>query len=476
MKLWIRLFFACGALSLATLAGFAAWQQATFTRGFDEYLEAQAAERMQQAAARLAVLYADRGRDWDFLRDDPMMFGAIVDPRAPNPRPREPGAAPTWPPRGEAGPPGARPGRPDLMMDAGPRIGLYDAEGRHVAGTRDAPAEGPGVPVELGGRTVGMLRAVSAPVPGGLEQQFAQRQARHALGAAAVVLLLSLGVAFALARWLLGPVRALADGTRALAAGDYGLRVPVEGRDELSALAQDFNRLAATLEQHRAARQRWGADIAHELRTPLAVQRVELQTLIDGVRRVTPDALASLMQECERLSALTDDLYQLALADTGALEYRFERLDLVDIAGDADLRHQATLAQAGLVLDTQLPEVAVALRGDRIRLGQLVDNLLTNARRYTDAPGRIALAVRAEGSHALLVVDDSPPGVDDGALADLFERNVRGPRSRDHDGAGLGLAIVRAIAEAHDGHVAACASPLGGLRVTVTLPLARSTA
>ncbi|HEY6894862.1 MAG TPA: ATP-binding protein, partial [Rhodanobacteraceae bacterium] len=281
---------------------------------------------------------------------------------------------------------------------------------------------------------------------------------------------LALALAFALARWLLEPVHALAAGTRALAAGDYARRIEIARSDELGRLAGDFNDLAATLEQHRDARRRWGADIAHELRTPLSVLRGEIEALQDGVRAPTPAALDSLGAECERLGGLIEDLYQLSLADAGALEYRFGRIDLGEIVRDAlDLQNRAS-ADAGLTLESEIE--ATPIRGDARRLAQLVANLLANARRYTDAPGCIRVQARATAGGARLIVEDTAPGVPAEALPRLFDRlyRVEGSRSRAAGGAGLGLAICRAIADAHGGRIEASPSPLGGLRIVVDLP------
>jgi two-component system sensor histidine kinase BaeS len=270
---------------------------------------------------------------------------------------------------------------------------------------------------------------------------------------------------------LLRPVNALATGTRALAAGDYSQRLDVERDDELGRLAIDFNHLASALEQHRDARRRWGADIAHELRTPLSVLRGEIQALQDGVRAPTPAALDSLNAECERLGALIDDLYELSLADAGALEYRFERVDLAALAEDIVEAQRSACADAGLAIETEI-DATIPVRGDARRLSQLVANLLANARRYTDAPGRIRVEAHALRGGARLVIEDTAPAVPPAALPRLFERlyRVEGSRSRAAGGAGLGLAICRAIVEAHGGRIEASASPLGGLRLAVELP------
>lgn len=491
LGLWQRLFLAIAALSSVALAGFAIWQQQGFRRGFLGYLDEVALERLQPASNRIAAAYAEHG-EWTFLRGNERHFGELVEPdprrfgRSGPPRnalPSPPSdAAPgdvLDPARAYGMPPGppagsARFGQPGMLS----RLLLVDVDGSVVVGNTTASRSAAHLAIELDGARIGTLYMESLPqLRGPADVAFAREQLRGALIAGIAVLAAALMLAFALARWLLDPVRALADGTRALAAGDYTRRVEQKRSDELGALADDFNHLASTLEQHREARRRWGADIAHELRTPLSILRGEIQALQDGVRAPTAQALASLNAECERLGGLVEDLYQLALADAGALEYRFEALDLADIARDSMDMHRHALADAGLALEQALDDMP-PVRGDARRLGQLIDNLLANARRYTDAPGRIRVQVSMHAEKARLVIEDTAPGVPDEAMPHLFERLFRVDRSRNRaaGGAGLGLAICRAIVAAHDGHIDAIGSPLGGLRVVVDLPFAQRSA
>lgn len=487
LGLWQRLFLAIALLSSIALAGFAVWQQQGFRRGFLGYLDEVALERLQASTIRLSTAYAEQG-SWDFLRGDPRRFADLVEPDPR--RVRIAGARempPPPPPRtGDAGQLDG--GMPDLRFGERPpgeprfgppggllsRLLLVDAQGLRVAGNAAVATSSQSLPITLDNARIGTLYLAALPqLRGDADLAFAREQLRGALIAGAAVLAAALLLAFALARWLLEPVRALAGGTRALAAGDYARRIDSKRRDELGALSQDFNHLAATLEQHRETRRRWGADIAHELRTPLSILRGEIQALQDGVRAPTAQALASLNAECERLGALVEDLYQLALADVGALEYRFETLDLGEVVRDALDLHRHALADAGLDLDVGIGAIG-PVRADARRLGQLVDNLLANARRYTDAPGRIHVGLDASAGFARLVVEDTAPGVPAAALPHLFDRlyRVEPSRNRAAGGAGLGLAICEAIVAAHDGEISAEASPLGGLRIRVILPIA----
>jgi two-component system, OmpR family, sensor histidine kinase BaeS len=472
MSLWLRIFLACALLSVVTLGGALWWQQRTFAHGFVAYLDGVSMARARRVAARLALEYEQNG-GWDALRADPMRMGQLVDPNS--------GTRTTPPPGFERGPPppGAPPGSgpprmpsPDVDSAFGQRLRLVDAQQRYVAGHLSERTTLERVPVQSGATVVGWLSVAELPrAEGQLEAEFAQSQWRSAAIGGAIALALAVLFGFIVARRVVGPVRQLSLGTQALAAGDFSRRIGVRGRDEVAALARDFNHLAATLDQHRDARRRWGQDIAHELRTPLAVLQAELQTLIDGVRPTTPGALASLLAECERLTGLVADLNQLELADAAALEYRFVTLDLADAIEDRLANHRGGLQSAGLEVAWQAPPQPAWVRGDRKRIGQLLDNLLLNSRRYTDGPGRVELSLLDGGEHWTLVVADSAPGVGDADLERLFDRlyRVDRSRSREQGGAGLGLAICRAIAQAHQATLRARHSTLGGVEMRLTL-------
>jgi two-component system sensor histidine kinase BaeS len=453
MNLWQRLFLAFALLTSAVLGGFVLWQQYAFRHDFRRYLDDTALSNLDAQAPALAAAYAAHG-GWDFLRDDPGQLGRWLMPRLP--------PLPSEPPHPDDGPPHPHPPL---------RVLLVDAAGARVAGDPRLQPGGPAVPLQWQGQRIGTLWLAQGPGPTDeVDRAFANTQRRTVLRAGVAALLLALLAAWGFARMLLAPLASLAAGTRALAAGDFARRLPSTRRDELGRLARDFNQLASTLEGHREARRQWGVDIAHELRTPLGVLRGEIQALQDGVRQPDRAALASLEAECLRLTTLVEDLYQLALADAGALEYRFETFDFAVRVRDAVARRQAAFADAGLRLTADV-RATLSLRGDPRRLDQLLDNLLANALRYTDAPGEVRVTLTRQGMEACLQVDDSAPGVPAKALPHLFDRlyRVDASRSRRHGGAGLGLAIVAAIVAAHDGTVVAGPSPLGGLRVEVCL-------
>jgi two-component system sensor histidine kinase BaeS len=467
LRLWHRLFLALGFLSAGSLCAFAAWQFFAFQRGFLSYLDDHTLARLKSAVPRLAAKY-DPVDGWAALQDKQRDFVALIDDRGViGPPPLSPELPRFEPPAMEAHGP-AEP------LDLLGRVALFDVNDKRVAGRRSVPRDAPGLPVVRSGVRIGTLRL--APLPRfdtPIEQDFERAQLRSAMIAAMAMVLAALALGYLVARYLLRPINQLASASRALAAGRYETHVDFRGDDEFAALGRDFNHLADTLARNRATARRWGADIAHELRTPVAILKAEVDALRDGVQEPTQAAFASLDAECDRLQSLIEDLYQLSLADAGTLEYSFETLDLRELAEAARDNHERLMQQAGLTLQLELHAVP-PVRGDARRLAQLLSNLLSNSRRYTDAPGKVRLATVTVDGAPHLIVEDSSPGVPDAAHARLFERLYRADasRSRADGGAGLGLAIVRSIADAHEATVAASASPLGGLRIVLRFPAA----
>src|SRR6185437_2421459 len=182
-------------------------------------------------------------------------------------------------------------------------------------------------PIIVDDRVVGWIaRVPERRISTAADLTFQQQQLRASWIIAGLALAVAALVALVLARAFLQPLKRVADATHRLAAGNYATRVAVRSADELGRLAEDFNRLAQALERNEALRRRFMADVSHELRTPLAVLSGELEALEDGVRPLTPEALASLRGEVGALGKLVDDLNQLALAEVGAVAYRKEAL------------------------------------------------------------------------------------------------------------------------------------------------------
>jgi len=306
---------------------------------------------------------------------------------------------------------------------------------------------------------------------------FAGQQQTSFMLLALSLVFVSVLIAFPAATYLTRPIREVVSGTRALTSGDFSLRLPVRGKDELGQLAEDFNTLALTLEQNRRARQQWIADISHELRTPLAVLQGELESVQDGIRPLNKASLDSLHSEVSQLNALVNDLHELSLTDMGALVYEKEQVNLSEIIEQSFEMHRPMANKLNLRLtlriDSAQPDQSILMLGDPIRLQQLFDNLLQNTCRYTDNGGELQVYVKENGGNTVHIEwFDSAPGVSDHDLDHLFDRLYRVERSRNRSkgGSGLGLAICKNIVQAHEGTITASHSPLGGLKITIIFP------
>lgn len=480
-SLFARILVAQVVAVLLALAVVMLVTRVSLGRGFIDFLERQEAEVLASLAPALAEVYAADG-GWSYLRDRPDNWGRILR-QTRNDRPGPPGA------RGRNGPgrdlADGRPFEPRAVgqqlhwlrsMDRlrlRDRLFLLDEQRRPLAGAEAGPGRETSLqPITVDGAEVGWLGF--APMRQALPpeaRRFLHEQLLALLAALGIALLLSAALAFALARYLSRPLRQLDATVLELAGGHYGRRARVEGAQEVRRLASNVNDLAATLERNRSARQRWIADIAHELRTPVAVLKGEVEALADGIRQPDPQRLASLGQEIEQLSVLVDDLQTLALADAGALDLRREPLDLAALVQQAAASFRERLGGRGIELVTRTPP-RLEVVGDAGKLRRLLQNLLENCARYTDAGGRVWLTLEGSTAEVRLVVEDSGPGVPADDLSQLFERfyRVEQGRSRLAGGSGLGLSICRNIAEAHGGSIRAEASEHGGLAVIAILP------
>jgi two-component system sensor histidine kinase BaeS len=432
LKLFLAILAACALAAIAMAVA----TRLSFQSGFLGYLDQVDGQRLDTLTARLADEYRRRG-SWEFIRDDYRQLRELAVPEQPV-----------------------------------QRLTLLDASRRTVVGNPELAEDAAVRSVVVDDRVVGWVaRSPFRRLTGAADLSFQQEQLRAGWIIAALAVILAAVVAVILARAFLLPVKRLAQATHRLAEGAYDTRVAVRSGDEIGGLGEDFNRLAHALERNEQLRRRFIADVSHELRTPLAIARGEIEAIEDGVRPLSRESIASLKHEVEQLGKLVEDLYQLALADVGALAYRKEPVDIAEVAREAVDAFGERLKEHRLELDTDLQPAEVF--GDGDRLAQAFRNLLENSLRYTDAGGRLRIGVRRDAGRVAVEFEDSAPGVAAEAMPHLFERffRVEGSRNRAHGGAGLGLAIVRSIVEAHGGEIKASASPLGGLAVSIELPV-----
>jgi signal transduction histidine kinase len=281
----------------------------------------------------------------------------------------------------------------------------------------------------------------------------------------------AVGLSILVAQALVRPVGALTAVARRMEAGDRTARVAPVGRDEIGRLGVAFNAMADSLARQDQVRQELFHDVAHELRTPLASLRCQLEALQDGL--AVPDAphLDALHAEVVRLGGLVDDLRDLTLADAGRLDLRPETHDLMADVADAVRLATPSAASRGVRLLVHGP-TSVALTADPKRVAQILANLLSNAVRHAAQGGCVEVAVADQSETVTIGVEDDGPGIAPEHLTRIFERFFRADaaRAREQGGVGLGLAIVKRLAELHGGSVLAENVPGRGARVTVSLP------
>jgi two-component system, OmpR family, sensor histidine kinase BaeS len=273
---------------------------------------------------------------------------------------------------------------------------------------------------------------------------------------------------------LVRPLRRLTTATDRISSGDLDVRADIGGGAELALLGSAFNRLAATLRREDDLRRATAADIAHELRTPVTGILARIEAAQDGVMSDPQANLAAMHEEALRLARLIEDVGQLAEAEKPAMLVAKAGVDLADVAkGRAEASGHFFRAK-GIAFSCDL--IAAPVHADASRLEQVVDNLLSNALRYTDAGGAVRLAVRRGRDHAALEISDTGMGISPEDQAKVFERFWRSDRSRSRatGGSGIGLAVVREIVEAHDGRVEVESSLGRGTKFRVELPLLRS--
>jgi two-component system OmpR family sensor kinase/two-component system sensor histidine kinase BaeS len=374
-------------------------------------------------------------------------------------------------------------GGPGMMGMMGQRLQVTDALGNVVADSQGIPSgnklsnqelEG-AIVLHAGSQTIGYLVAEGAMNFGQADEVFlAGRISRAALIAGLLAGGLSLILALLLAYTLGRPVTELTRAAEKMAGGDLSVRVPVRGKDELALLGTTFNRMAVSLQQAEDSRRAMTADIAHELRNPLAVQRASLEALQDGIYPLSPENLAPVLEQNLLLNRLVDDLRTLASADAGQLKLEPAPTDFQSLISQVIQRFSAQASNQSVAIRlepvvTPLPLV----RLDSFRIEQIIGNLLSNALRYTPEGGFIELDIAQEGSTIRLSVHDSGPGIPSDSLPYVFERFYRADKSRSREvgGSGLGLAIAQKLAQAHGGSLMAANHPQGGAIFTLTLPM-----
>jgi signal transduction histidine kinase len=294
-----------------------------------------------------------------------------------------------------------------------------------------------------------------------------------------VALIAALLIGFLVFRGITRPVEQLTHAAQSLAKGNLSARVTVGdqltrlGSDELSELGTAFNSMAEHLQQSERLRRDMTADLAHELRTPLAVMRGNLEAMIDHVYAMDAEHLTPVLDQVNLLSRLIEDLRTLALAEAGQLQLVKRPTDLNALIASTLTSFEAPAAAQHITLRSGVASNLPSIPIDPDRIQQTIAILISNALHHTPANGLITISTQRDSGGLLLKVIDTGSGIPPEDLPHVFERFYRADksRSRESGGSGLGLAIARGIVEAHGGSIAVTSSMGKGTTMTIALPI-----
>jgi signal transduction histidine kinase len=363
----------------------------------------------------------------------------------------------------------------DLAAPTGTAVQIRDQAGRIVVASRDFDAKDgaqSNLEIVVNGQRVGtaLVRSTGSGL-NAADSSLKTALLRAIAGAAGLAALLALLTGLAVARRITRPVTRLIAATRAMAGGDRAARVgEIRTAGELRELAAAFDQMAGALDRQEQIRRNLVADVAHELRTPIAILQAGHEALLDGVAEPTPAELGSLRDEVLRLARMVGDLQTLAAADAAALNLTRKPADLAELAAAAADSLARRFEAAGLALDRQL--AAAPVLADPRWLHQVITNLLTNALKFTPPGGQVTITTGTADGDAVLRVTDTGPGIPAEDLPRIFDRFFRGQQAAQISGSGIGLSVAAELAKAHGGRLTAASEVGHGTQLTLSLPVA----
>lgn len=490
LRLRTRVFLALSLLLLGLLLGFGVFSYWSLQRGLGPYVAQIELGRLEYLENQLRREYAAQ-QNWSTLTPERwqqlISAGKIRSSTATAAPPSEPLKAMIGPSQGDQP-------RPIERHPIQERLGLLDQHGKLIAGVAMAPGGAVNPLLDAEHRLIGTLLLRPPPdLKTQIDSAFLREHVVFLSAAGVLGLLVAMGLSWWLSRRWMQPIDALSIGARSFAAGQLDHRIPVRGSDELAQLTRQYNHMAEQLQQAQAQQADWLSQVAHELRTPLAAMRAEIEALQDGIRSFDAQTAHRLHGQIMRLTSLVSDLRASLGSQQPAATHHGQppgqerhaptAIDMRVLVTDSVESMRARYEQNGITLPSPAAlqgQIAPGMvQGSSEQLHQVFANILENSSRYTDPGGHVQFESRQIPGHFgprpawEICIDDTAPGVADAQLPRLFERFFRADasRSRASGGSGLGLAICRSIVQAHGGEILAAHSPLGGLRICVRLPL-----
>jgi two-component system sensor histidine kinase BaeS len=308
--------------------------------------------------------------------------------------------------------------------------------------------------------------------PTASHQMFISSVHRYLIWASLAAILLAVALSFLLVKRVLGPLTQMTGIATKIASGDYSGRAPIITRDEVGQLAVAFNCMAESLHRIQQLRKTLIIDVAHELRTPLTNIQGYLEALIDEVTTPSRETFELLLEETMRLVNLVEGILRLAKADAARTDLHKMEIRLSDFIAHIIESFRPQFSSKKLYLETNYGDKADRIYADPDKLSQVVSNLMQNAWQYTPSGGTVRIAIESLSGELKVVFSNTGGELAEKDVPFIFERFFRGEksRSREHGGAGIGLAIVKELIDAHNGRVGAEVSH-NEIHVWFTVPI-----
>jgi len=460
-------------LSVVVMGGLSAWQ---LHSGFSRYLQEQDLRRLDDFA-QFVSQKAEAAGGLDAVADNQQAVLRLMDDFAEHLgiRPRENAldGTPTLRPPGLVASPFQGLAVPDGFAE---RISVTHADGRYLFGLdlTEGSQSIAARPIRYKGKVVAFARIFTYQNVGPEYLDVAFLNTQYASIAMAALLLTAMAtvIAWALAQRDVRALKGAQSAAQQIGSGKFVGQLESSRGDEIGDLLRMINGMANSLSADDSRRKRWIADISHELRTPSAVLRGEIDALIDHVRPLEPNAMVSLREEVVRLTHLIDDLHLVALSELSTFPCERRDCDAVALIQNMVSSYELRAQKMGITIEFTPQHATVPVQWDERRVEQLLRNLLENSLRYTDAPGRIVLTLDATQSPIRITVADTAPGVSEADAQTIFLplHRTESARARNAEGSGLGLAICHIIVQAHGGTIQASPSELGGVHMQIDLP------
>ncbi|MDC3411974.1 ATP-binding protein [Aquibacillus sp. 3ASR75-11] len=375
-----------------------------------------------------------------------------------------------------------------IMMNMGKMMGnqdetigiiIADTAGEIVANTTPKNMENNASsvtePIVIEGKTIGTFKAypIKSASVSRIEQQFVQSVNLTILLGFLFAGIITLIIGFFLSKKITSPLSQLVSGIEHVSKGNTKYQVKIDSKDEFKQLGDAFNQMTETLEKTEHIRKSLVADVAHELRTPLAIIRAKLESIQAGALEATEEVILNVSDEVYRLSRLVNDLQQLSLAESKTLSLHKKRTEINGFMESILSQFEWFADEKGIKLQLNKSSNDLFIEIDQDRMTQVVVNLLGNALRYTPDNGTVTVHVKVEGESVVLSFKDTGPGIDEQKLPFIFERFYRidDSRKRDEGGAGLGLSIAKGFVEIHGGNINVTSTKGEGTEFKVSLPI-----